>query len=218
MATPAVGHATALSAAAKRYTSAVCLVPPRSTWAPLQEARCFADMSFVRWCAPLAAAASNRIKPHQTADRIKPQAAAREPAVPVPGSPALSRGRTGSSGGPGVAQPLPGAGQGAVTAAAAAETCGTACLNSRPPPLQVTLSELCHFEHGRSCTLWVRPDPTEGGRALHPAGAHRVTHPPCPASPPSGSPCARAPPPPLPPQSWRRCRRRWRLRFRSAAT
>lgn len=45
----AASPAAALNTAAKRFTSAVCLVPPRTTWAALQEVRCFNDKSFCRW-------------------------------------------------------------------------------------------------------------------------------------------------------------------------
>ena len=34
---------------AKSYTSALCLVPPRSVWDAIQSSRCFADRNFVRW-------------------------------------------------------------------------------------------------------------------------------------------------------------------------
>jgi hypothetical protein len=34
---------------AKAHTAAVCIAPPYACWAPIQDARCFSDKSFVRW-------------------------------------------------------------------------------------------------------------------------------------------------------------------------
>ena len=38
-----------MDTAALSHSSALCLIPPRSCWAQLQETRCFNDKAFVRW-------------------------------------------------------------------------------------------------------------------------------------------------------------------------
>ena len=43
------GSATMTPAAALSHSSAVCLIPDRSTWEQLQDIRCFQDKAFVRW-------------------------------------------------------------------------------------------------------------------------------------------------------------------------
>lgn len=104
--------APALHQAAKTFKSAVCLVPPRHTWGPIQEVRCFNDKSYVRWPPHI-----NVLYPFLEAQHLE------------------------------------------AAAAVAAEAL------REQQPFDVHLREFGHFEHGRSCTLWLRPE-APGAAAL----------------------------------------------------